>query len=120
MAKKAQSGKKVNKSAAVREYLAANPDAGPNAIREALKAKGILISTSLASVIKYGGNKKKRKPGRPKGSRNAVRGRVGRPPGARSAGGLDIGALVEAKKLAERMGGIDAARAALDLLAKLA
>lgn len=120
MARKAQAGGKMNKSAAVREYLAAHPDAGPNAVREALKEKGIQISTSLASVIKYGGNKKKRKPGRPKGSRSVSRGRVGRPPGARRVGSLDIEALVEAKKMAEKMGGIDAARSALDLLAKLA
>jgi len=117
VARKGRSGG-VNKSQAVRDYLASNPTAGPNAIREALKGKGIDISTSLASVIKYGSGKKKGGRGRGRG-----RGRVGRPPGsgARRGGGarLDINALVEAKKLAERMGGIEAARSALDLLAKL-
>jgi hypothetical protein len=103
----------MNKSQAVRDYLASHPDAGPNAIREALAEKGIAISTSLASVIKYGSNKKKKgKPGRPKGSGRGAR-------AGRSASGLNIEALVDAKRMAERMGGIDAARTALDLLAKL-
>lgn len=58
MAKKSQSkasdsGKpKVNKSAAVREYLMANKGAMPKEIVPALKAKGIDITPQMVSLVK--------------------------------------------------------------------
>ena len=42
------------KSQAVHEYLAANKNAGPKQIVEALKEKGIEVSFGLASAVKYG------------------------------------------------------------------
>ena len=44
---------KLNRSQAIRDYLAKNPNANPKAIRAALKAKGIAVSESLASAVKY-------------------------------------------------------------------
>jgi hypothetical protein len=42
----------VNKSAAVREILAKNPNAKPSEISAQLKDKGIQISPTFASVVK--------------------------------------------------------------------
>ena len=44
---------KLNRSQAVRDYLAQHPGTSPRAIQDALKSKGIKISESLASAIKY-------------------------------------------------------------------
>ena len=55
MAKKSSSGgdgKSVNKSAAIREYLAGNKDAMPKEIVAALLEKGITVSPQMVSVIK--------------------------------------------------------------------
>ncbi len=105
----------VNKSAAVREYLKSHPTASPNEVKEALGEKGIAISTSLASNIKY--TKKGKAAGRKRGPRRMGR-RPGRPPGTKS--GVRIDDLLEVKRLASRMGGIAATRKALDLLEQLA
>lgn len=42
------------RSQAIRDYLTVNPQAGPNEITAALKAKGISVSPGLISSIKYG------------------------------------------------------------------
>lgn len=103
----------TNKSDAVRAYLSQNPAASPAAIQAALRGKGILISTSLASAVKYA----KKRPGRPKGRR------FGRPVGRQTSIGkndhLRAEDLLEAKRFVERVGGVGAARKALDLLAQL-
>lgn len=105
----------LSKSDAVRAYLSENPGASPNTVRDALREQGIKISTSLAASVKYSKASKglrrkagKRGPGRP------------RIASLHGDGALDLEALVDAKRLAERLGGIDAAREALDWLAKLA
>ncbi len=49
------------KSAAVREYLKANKGAKPKEIVEAMKAKGIVVSPSMVSVIKAKAGIKKAK-----------------------------------------------------------
>lgn len=114
--KATRGGRSMNKSDAVREYLAQNPSASPVAVQQALKARGIVISASLASAIKYS----KRGPGRPRGRR------PGRPPGrpramgtAGSNGQIRADDLIAAKRFAEQVGGIATARKALDLLERL-
>lgn len=96
--------KRGAKSAAIREFLAANPGAMPREVVAALKDKGIRVSSPMVSVLKG-----KMKGG--SGLRGARRGwRVGI---------LGIEALVEAKKLADRLGGVAKAQEALAALAKL-
>jgi hypothetical protein len=122
MATAAKTGSRSsNKSDAVREYLAANPTASPATVQQALKARGINISTSLASVIKYS----KRGPGRAKGSARAravatATRRVGRPAGSASNGSLRAEDLLAAKAFVERIGGIEAAKRAIEVLEQLA
>ena len=62
MAKKAKPAKslksaagtdsKVNKSAAIRDYLAASPEARPKEIVAALADKGITVSPNMVSIVK--------------------------------------------------------------------
>lgn len=105
MAKKKRAGK--SKSQHIRDYLAANPGATPNQIKDGLAKQGVKVSTGLASNVKYTsgtGAKKKKKPGR-----------RGRP----KATPLSAQNLLDAKKLADDLGGIGEARKALDALEKL-
>lgn len=43
---------KVNKSAAIREYLSAHADARPKDIVAALAEKGITVSPNMVSIVK--------------------------------------------------------------------
>ena len=110
MAKK-RSARGVNKSQAIRDHLAANPQATPNEIVAALKQQGIKVSPGLASNIKYtsgrAGGKKRR--GRPPG-----RGRT-----IAANGALSVTDLIEAKRVAEQLGGIEQAKQALATLEAL-
>ena len=134
MAKKKAAEAGVNKSQAIRDYKAANPDAGPTAIMNALAEQGVTVTTALVSNALTNAKKKtvKKKPGRPpKAAATAdLPKRPGRPPkkgkkkGGRpkaSSNGSDVNlnALIAAKKLSDEMGGVNAAKAALDALSKL-
>jgi len=99
-----------NKSVAIREYKAANGDAGPKAIAEALSKDGIKVTPAFVSTVL---SNDKRRTG--KGRRR----RGGRRGGGRPSGNKALASLIQAKKLAEQMGGIEPARRALNALAKL-
>jgi hypothetical protein len=94
--------KRGTKSAAIREYLAANPGTRTKDVIAALKQKGIRVSGPMVSTLKgkLGGSVKKR----------AAAGHNQSP---------SIEDLIEAKKLADRLGGVDKASAAVAVLAKL-
>lgn len=103
--KKTRKKREVNKTAAVAELLASKKNASPKELAEALNAKGIDISAAYVSTIKTNLKKKK--------GRKAGRGR-------RSGGDeVSLATLVEAKKLAEKLGGVEVAKQALDALARL-
>lgn len=106
MAKKAAGRGKsgsVNKAQAIRdEFSSQGIGARPKDIIATLKSKGIAVSSAQVSNIKATF-------GQPKGTR----GRHG------ANGVLSVDLLVEAKKLADRLGGIEVTRRALDALAKL-
>lgn len=91
--------RKHNKSALIREYMAANPEAPAKEIVEALAAKKIKVTPAYIYVLK-GKDKSK-----------------GRKPKAAALSGVD--ALVKAKKMADELGGVDAARELLAWVAKL-
>ena len=96
-----------SKSKAIREYKAAHKAAGPTAIAAALSSEGVKVSPQFVSTVLSNARRKGRKG---KGGR-----RGGRPAG----GGGSLRQLLAAKRLAAKLGGIDAARQALDTLAKL-
>src|SRR5690348_10222731 len=43
----------VSRSDAIREYLTANPNAGPKAVVEGLRAKGIVVKPGLVGSVKH-------------------------------------------------------------------
>jgi hypothetical protein len=100
----------VNKSKAIRDYVAANPKDGPKAVAVALGEQGIDVSAAFVSTVKS--TAKRRKKGR----------RVGRPRATKTAKAgatFTVSELLQAKKLSEEVGGIEKAKAAIDALAKL-
>ena len=95
-----------NKSASIRSYKEAHASAGPKEIAEGLGKDGIKVTPAFVSTVLSNDRRKGRK-GRRKGGRPAR--------GASNA----FANLVQAKKLADQMGGVEKARAALDALAKI-
>jgi hypothetical protein len=108
MAKKAQGG--TNKSLAIRNYKAANPTASPKEIAEALGKQGTSVSAQFVSTVLSNAKKKTGKGSKP--------GRKPSHPAAAASGG-NFQHLIEAKKLVEQVGGVEAARAAINALAKI-
>ena len=111
MAKRAAGG--PNKSEAIRKYSQENPDAGPKDISAGLAKEGVKVTPAFISTVLSNDRRRARKGGRRK---------AGRRPGPRAAGaaGRDpLQALLQAKRLAEQMGGVAKARAALDALARI-
>ena len=102
----------VNKSQAIREYLQTQPGATPKEIVAALAQQGVKVSEGLAGNVKY--TSANRGPGRRR--RGRPPGRGGRPAGG---GALSAQDLLDAKKLADQLGGIDQARRALEALQQL-
>ena len=107
MAKRAAGG--PNKSEAIRNYKEKNPDAGPKGISAGLAKEGVKVTPAFISTVLSNDRRKARK-GRRKG---------GRKPGRQAAGGDALQALVQAKRLADQMGGVAKARSALDALARI-
>jgi len=116
MAKKPAEGEaKVNKSEEIRAYYRAHPRAKPLDVVAALGERGIVVSAGNVSTIRY--LMKKKKKGR-KAARAAANGRGRR--GKRAVGREDgeqlLAALVQARKLADRLGGIQRAKQVLSML----
>jgi hypothetical protein len=104
MAKKAAGG--PNKSELIRTYKSNHKRAKPKDISAALGKEGITVTPAFVSTVLSTARRKKGK-----GMRRAA----ARP----AAGGGDYSHLIQARKLADQMGGVDKARAALDALAKI-
>lgn len=109
MAKKSSG---ANKSSAIRKYKSENPEAGPKEIAEALNKDGLKVTAGFVSTILSNDRKRSGKSGR-KGRRGGRRAANGR------GGEVAVAQLIQAKKLADQMGGVEQARQALDALAKL-
>ena len=108
----AKKKKKINRSQAIRDVLAKDPKAMPKAIKAGLAKKGINVTNSLINAVKYG----KSKPGKSKP------GKRGRKPGPRpksAASETSFDALLGAKSLADKLGGVRRAQQALDMLGRL-
>jgi hypothetical protein len=92
----------ANKSVAIRGFKAANPSAGPNEIARALGDDGIRVTPAFVSTVL---SNERRKAGT-----SSRRGQVS---------DSSVEDLLQAKKLAEQLGGIGPAKAALDALARI-
>lgn len=126
MAKKNSSG--VNKSQAIRDYYADNPEAKPIEVAEAMKAQGIDVNAQFVSTVKSNAKKSKKtgRRGRPAGVSAKVAApaakKLGRPPAAKArtnSGEVSLDSLINAKKLVEEMGGAENARNAISVLEQL-
>lgn len=116
-----------SKSQEIRDFYAANPNAKPRQVVEALAEKGIVVSPAFVSTIKSTSAKKGAKPKRAakvaKSAKVSVRGR--RPATARAAGRrssgveLSIETLIKTKGLVKELGGIDNVISALQALKRL-
>ena len=90
-----------NRSAAIRAYKEKNPDAKPKTIAEGLAKEGVKVSAGYVSTVL---SNERRKVGKRRKKRD---------------GGKAYADLVQAKRLADAMGGVEKARAALDVLSKI-
>jgi hypothetical protein len=116
--KKGKKGRRTaggpNKSKAIRNYLAAHKGAGPTEVAAALKKEGIDVTPAFVSNIKSKSklirSTRKVKRGRPVGSGGG---------GVSRVESISMSALLEAKKLAEQVGGIDKAAEAVAALKRL-
>jgi hypothetical protein len=101
MAKRRKAGG-ANKSAAIRDYKAANPAAGPNEIATALDKGGITVTAAFVSTVLSNDRRK-----------------FGNGAHRAQTGEASVESLIQAKRLAEQLGGIGPAKAALDALARI-
>ena len=122
MARKTKS--KINKSNAIRELKAANPEAGPTEIATMIKEQfGVDVTPATVSTVLSTDKKRNGKvgrPGRPKGSKNGtVKATNGTKVGLNGNQDAFIQNLLKAKQLVSDMGGISEARNALNALESL-
>jgi hypothetical protein len=103
MAKRTLKTRKQSKSAAIRTFMAANPAAGPTAVSQALKKKGILVSPAYVSTVKATSKTKTAKDAR---FSNGAEAGHGSPTPDRAA---YLKQLVITRKYAEQVGGVDSA-----------
>ena len=121
MAKKKSDG--VNKSQEIRDFYAANPDAKPAQVVEALAEKGIVVDAQFVSTVKSNAKKagagKSRKASRKASSPRKTATRAARPKKAAASGEVSLQSLLKAKELVAEMGGVEDARNALAMLEQL-
>lgn len=124
MAKK-KAARKINRSQAIRDYMAQHSGASVNEIMEGLAAQGIVVSRGLVSNVKYTAGPKRKKRGRKKKQGIRRKKKVGvtkrrrRRPGPRATASISASDLIAAKKLVSELGDIAQARKALELLERL-
>ena len=106
-AKVGTSGNGVNKSAAIREALAAHPAAGPKEIVTLLGEKGLKVSSTLVYYIKSQSKRAKQSEKRQRLAAS-MNGRYGNP--------VDV--VRKVKSLAGEVGGIKNLKSLVDLLAE--
>ena len=114
MAKKKKAGG-PNKSQAIRDYLKTHPKAGPTEVCKELKKKGLTLTPALVSNVKAAMLGKKR------GKKKRRGAKPGPKPGARTVASdkVSLSDLVAASDFAEKVGGVDKAKALLAALGKL-
>jgi hypothetical protein len=102
----------VNKTQAVKDYLASNPGAGPTEISAALKAQGIEVSANYAAGIKSSMKAKKRR-------KKAASQVAPQAEGPTVDDSISLEALRKAKLLVRELGGVNQAKQALKALSVL-
>jgi len=107
----------VNKSQAIREYLEQNANAAPKDVAAALQGQGVRVSSQLVSNVKtMMGRRAKR--GRGAARRKTTRRTTGRG-GRVGVASISVQDLMDAKRVVEQVGSVEAVRKALDALESL-
>lgn len=101
-----------SKTDAIRALLESSPELSPKEMAAKLTSKGTKVTPAYVSTIKSSLKKYRTVSRRPSASRS-TQSKAG------SDGHVAIDALVEAKSLVEKAGGVDEARKALEVLSKL-
>jgi len=114
MAKK--NGNRDSASQAIRDYVAANPEAKTKEVAAKMQELGFSkVTPAYVSTI--------RSLAKSKATKGAPKGKPGRPkataPAAGKSSGVTLETLLQAKELAAKLGGVAQAQAALEALAKL-
>jgi hypothetical protein len=102
-----------NKSQAIREALAANPEKLPKEISDIVTKQGFKVTPAYVSIIKYN----QTKAGRKNVPNVVVRRKIGQPAGRGPATSLSrMGTMEAAVQLVHAAGGLDQAKEALAML----
>lgn len=118
-AKKARGKRAVNKSDAIRAILKQKPEAGPAEVCAVLKRRGIQVSSALVSNVKAAMLKKQGGGAKTNGAPAKRRGRPGRPGRKPASDTVSMAKLLDARKFAEQVGGVEQAVGLLKSLAQL-
>jgi hypothetical protein len=103
-----------NKSAMIREYMAAHPDQQPKAVAEALtKQTGQEFTAAVVSTVK---NQAKKKAG---GNNGPAKGKKAQDAGGEALNGVVMGRLKSAAQFIKVSGGVANAKALLDAVEEL-
>ena len=100
------------KTAAIRAAVKANPKKGPSEIADLLKAQGWDVKPQNVSVVKSAMKAKKK-------AKKAAAAPAPEAGPVVPKDAVSVGLLVKAKKLVKELGGVTAAKAALNALAQL-
>ena len=101
----------LNKSQAIRDYLATNPSATPTVIQKDLAKQNIHVGYSLISQVKYRGPTNRIR-GAPNGRRSVYHPRA-------FGNGIAMSDLLAAKAAAVKFGGVTKLREAVEMVEKL-
>lgn len=113
---------KINRSAEIRAYLKAHPNAMPQLVSDNLTKKlGVTITPGNVSTTKYQMNKAGALSSESSRGRRAGGSLTQQQRGRASAGSteVDFDSLLAAKELADKLGSVEQAQRALEALAKL-
>jgi len=108
----------VNKAKAVRDYFGKNPTASPKEIAAALTEQGVAVAPSYVSLIKWQMKNLKGKARKPAAD-SATPTASTKPVSGKAGDTITVEALLQAKKLAEALGGVEIARQAMSALSRL-
>jgi len=109
---------RVNKSKAIRDFMAANPDAASKDVMAALAKEGIKVTSGFVYKVKSQ-VKAKGKPKKAAAKKKIVAKKkvaATKPPASDE---ISLSALLGAKKLAQQLGGVEAAKKAINALGQL-
>ena len=115
----------ANRTAKVREYMQANPDQSNAEVFHTLESQGTHVSRSLVSQVRkqlgmpQSDRTKKRAGKRRVGKKKVIHRRTAMAQPTGRGRGITAEDLIEAKKLADELGGLDRMREALDALERL-